>query len=142
VVIPNIARGVDGRWSALDTAALYPEATRASYLYQAVLRDALTRTLGVEWSAVERGIAEIDDVPRAVLLTFSKRHPVSAHLVPGPAWVPRRSHPRVPPLDRPSAQFRGVPQQLRRAFNRTRANSRYRGGHPPPSPRRSDIRTK
>jgi conjugative relaxase-like TrwC/TraI family protein len=73
LVIPNLVRGVDGRWSAMDTAQVYRHARTASSLYHAVLRGELTRTLGVGWTAVSRGIAEIDGVPRPVIDTFSKR---------------------------------------------------------------------
>ena len=66
VLVANLGRGVDGRWSALDGRRLYAEARAASFIYQAVLRGELTRTLGVEWTPVRRGIAEVVGVPRAV----------------------------------------------------------------------------
>ena len=59
--------GVDGRWSALDGRRLYAHARTASFIYQAVLRGELTRTLGVEWTPVRDGIAEVVGVPRPVL---------------------------------------------------------------------------
>jgi len=73
VLVANLARGVDGRWTALDARRLYAEARTASFVYQAVLRDELTRSLGVEWTPVRKGIAEIVGVPRAVLKAFSRR---------------------------------------------------------------------
>ncbi len=73
VLVANLGRGVDGRWSALDGRRLYAEARTASFLYQAVLRGELTRTLGVEWTPVRRGIAEVVGVPRAVMKAFSRR---------------------------------------------------------------------
>ncbi len=73
VLVANLGRGVDGRWSALDGRRLYAEARAASFIYQAVLRGELTRTLGVEWSAVRRGIAEVVGVPRPVMRAFSRR---------------------------------------------------------------------
>ena len=55
VLIANLGRGIDGRWSALDGRRLYAEARTASFLYQVVLRSELTRTVGVEWTIVRRG---------------------------------------------------------------------------------------
>jgi conjugative relaxase-like TrwC/TraI family protein len=54
VLVANLGRGIDGRWSALDGRRLYAEARAASFIYQAVLRGELTRTVGVEWSSVRR----------------------------------------------------------------------------------------
>ena len=73
VLVANLGRGLDGRWSALDGRRLYAEARAASFLYQAVLRSELTRTVGVEWTLVRRGIAEISGVPRSVTRAFSRR---------------------------------------------------------------------
>src|SRR4051812_38069602 len=71
VLVANVGRGLDGRWSALDGRRLYGEARTASFVYQAVLRGELTRTVGVEWSTVRRGIAEVVGVPRPVMGAFS-----------------------------------------------------------------------
>ncbi len=73
VVIMNLVRGVDGRWSALDSRTLHRQATTASHLYQHLLRAELTRELGVAWTDVERGVAEIAGVPAAVRREFSTR---------------------------------------------------------------------
>ncbi|MDA0167526.1 relaxase domain-containing protein [Solirubrobacter taibaiensis] len=73
VLVANLGRGVDGRWSALDGRRLYAEARTASFIYQAVLRGELTQTLGVEWTPVRRGIAEVLGVPRVVQKAFSRR---------------------------------------------------------------------
>ena len=71
--IDDDARGSDGRWSALDGRRLYAHARTASFVYQAVLRGELTHTLGVEWTPVQRGIAEIVGVPVEVMRAFSRR---------------------------------------------------------------------
>ena len=73
VVVPNVVLGVDGRWSTLDGRFLYAHRMAAGYLYQAELRHQLTRTLGVSWTPVERGTAEITGVPPVVLRAFSTR---------------------------------------------------------------------
>jgi conjugative relaxase-like TrwC/TraI family protein len=73
VVIANGTRGPDRRWTALDGRPLYRHAKTAGYLYQAVLRAELTERLGVRWSAVENGTADIKGVPRSVIAHFSRR---------------------------------------------------------------------
>ena len=73
VVAANMARGADGRWTALHAAPLYTHAKTAGYLYQSALRDQLTIGLGVRWGAVSRGSAEIAGVPSDVLEHFSQR---------------------------------------------------------------------
>ncbi len=65
VLVANLGRGPDGRWSALDGRRLYAHARAASFIYQAVLRAELTRTLGLEWLPVRNGIAELVGVPEA-----------------------------------------------------------------------------
>ncbi|HEX8101501.1 MAG TPA: MobF family relaxase [Solirubrobacteraceae bacterium] len=73
VLVANLGRGPDGRWSALDGRRLYAQARAASFVYQAVLRGELSRRLGVEWLTVRDGIAEIAGVPKPVLRAFSRR---------------------------------------------------------------------
>ena len=73
VLVANLARGSDGAWSALDARLLYRHLRTAGYLYQAQLRDGLTRQLGIVWGPVTRGSAEIAGIPKAVLQAFSRR---------------------------------------------------------------------
>jgi conjugative relaxase-like TrwC/TraI family protein len=73
VLVANLGRGTDGRWSALDGRRIYAHARTASFVYQAVLRGELTHALGVEWTPVRQGIAEIAAIPAEVLRAFSRR---------------------------------------------------------------------
>jgi conjugative relaxase-like TrwC/TraI family protein len=73
VVVANLLHGKDGKWSALDTRAIYTHARTAGFVYQAVLRGELTRTLGVQWGPVRNGQAEIAGLPVELLRLFSKR---------------------------------------------------------------------
>ena len=73
VLVANLGRGRDGRWLALDGRRLYAHARTASFVYQAVLRGELTRTVGLDWSPVRKGIAEVVGVRRRVLVGFSRR---------------------------------------------------------------------
>jgi conjugative relaxase-like TrwC/TraI family protein len=52
VVVGNLTRGADERWTALDGRHLYRHAKSAGYLYQAVLRAELVKRLGVRWTPV------------------------------------------------------------------------------------------
>ncbi|MBA2312960.1 MAG: relaxase domain-containing protein [Actinobacteria bacterium] len=73
VLVANMLKGEDGRWGALDARQLYVHAKTAGYLYQAHLRAELTRRLGVAWTPVRRGSADLEGVSREVIRTFSKR---------------------------------------------------------------------
>ncbi len=53
---------------------VYAEAKTAGTIAEAVMRDALTRSLGVEWGPVRNGIAELAGVPAIVREHFSQRH--------------------------------------------------------------------
>ena len=73
VLVPNMVQGDDGRWSTLDARHLYAHAKTAGYIYQAVLREQLTRTLGVEFGPVTNGVASIEGIPRRAIDAFSTR---------------------------------------------------------------------
>ena len=73
VLVANVTRGPDGRWTALDARRLYVHARTGGFLYQAKLRLELTRRLGVEWTPVRNGVAEIDGIPPAIRRAFSRR---------------------------------------------------------------------
>lgn len=63
----------EGKATTLDGRALYAHARTAGFLYQAALRDQLTRTVGVEWSPVENGVAEISGISPELRAEFSRR---------------------------------------------------------------------
>jgi conjugative relaxase-like TrwC/TraI family protein len=72
VVVTNLAHGIDGRWSALDTRGPFVHARAAGALYEAHLRAELTERLGVSWSWSEgRGwdMAGVDPTVRAAFST-------------------------------------------------------------------------
>jgi conjugative relaxase-like TrwC/TraI family protein len=66
LLVANMARGQDGRWSALDGRQLYWQAKTAGTLYQTALRHEL-RALGLRFTLRENGLCELADVPRDVL---------------------------------------------------------------------------
>jgi conjugative relaxase-like TrwC/TraI family protein len=74
LVVANRVKGPDGRWSAPDMRPVYLEAKTAGTIAEAVMRDALTRSLGVEWGPVRNGIAELVGVATTVREHFSQRH--------------------------------------------------------------------
>ncbi len=81
VVIANLVHGPDDRWTALDARPLFHWAKTCGYLYEAQLRHELTARLGVSWTPVTRGIADVDGVPKGVRDEFStRRREIAAHL--------------------------------------------------------------
>ncbi len=73
VLIANATKGPDGRWTRLYHPAIYDHAKTAGYLYEAQLRHELTRSLGVRWQPVRRGIAELQGFKDEQLRSFSTR---------------------------------------------------------------------
>ncbi len=73
VLVANMTRGPDGRWTALDARRLYTHARTGGFLYQAKLRLELTRRLGVEWTPIRNGVAEVDGISPSVRRAFSRR---------------------------------------------------------------------
>jgi conjugative relaxase-like TrwC/TraI family protein len=72
VLVANMTRGADGRFSALDGHQLYAQAKTAGTLYQAALRHEL-RELGLAWAVRDNGLAEPAGIPHRVLRAFSRR---------------------------------------------------------------------
>jgi conjugative relaxase-like TrwC/TraI family protein len=72
VLIPNMVRGADGRWSAFVHPDLYRMQKAAGEVFQATLRDEVTRRLGLRWRP-GRHVAEVEGIPQRVLDAFSKR---------------------------------------------------------------------
>jgi conjugative relaxase-like TrwC/TraI family protein len=72
VLVAN-ATFAEGRWTRLYHPAIYEHAKAAGYIYEAHLRDELTRRLGVRWKEVANGIAEIRGFDPNHLRAFSTR---------------------------------------------------------------------
>jgi Ti-type conjugative transfer relaxase TraA len=73
VLVANLIHGWDDKWSALDGRLLYSHAKAAGYIYQQQLRREIGRRLGVEWTPVRNGTAEIEGIPRVAITEFSRR---------------------------------------------------------------------
>ena len=81
VVIANLVRGPDERWTALDARPLYHWSKTVGYLCEAQLRHELAQRIGLEWRQVRRGIADAAVVPMQVVDEFStRRHEIEEHL--------------------------------------------------------------
>jgi conjugative relaxase-like TrwC/TraI family protein len=101
VLVANITRGPDERWTALDGRKLYAHAKTGGYLYQAALRRELVRRLGLEWgprtTARPRSsgfrsrccVRSVAAVPRS-----SARWPSAASTRSGPPRSPRSTPAR------------------------------------------------
>ena len=73
-LVLNKVRCGDGEWRTIDGHEIYAHKKSAGALYQAALRNELTRTLGVSWTAVSKdGQAEIAGVPTELMRLWSKR---------------------------------------------------------------------
>ena len=74
LVIANRVQGPDGRWTALDGRDLYRHRLAADAIYRATYQRALSRSLGVEWTAADtHGNRELQGMPEELVRGFSKR---------------------------------------------------------------------
>lgn len=91
VIVANMGRAADGRMRALDGQPLICDWRQAAgYLYQARLRHELTGRLGLRWSVVTNGQADLTLFPTEVLEEFStRRRQVLAHAAAAGATTPR-----------------------------------------------------
>jgi len=95
VVTANLARGPDGRWSALDGRGLYAHVGAAGALYHAQLRHELRTRLGVGWGPLDRGRADLEGIGPQARRAFSTR---AAQI--GDELARYGSDPRRPPTAR------------------------------------------
>ena len=80
VLVANLVEGTDGKWSSFAHPDLYRHARAAGEVFQAVYRQELTTSLGVEWRP-GRHVPEIAGIPQMLLDQFSKRsHEIDAWL--------------------------------------------------------------
>ena len=73
VLVANLARGPDGRWSALDGRGLFLELATARALYETHLRSELTARLGVSWRELQGTWADLAGIDAKVRRAFSRR---------------------------------------------------------------------
>ncbi|MDW3212625.1 MAG: MobF family relaxase [Ilumatobacteraceae bacterium] len=74
VLVANMARGIDNRWTALDGTALFAAKRSVGVLFQTAMRRELTARLGIEWGPIHNDSAEIAGIPGRLLREFSRRH--------------------------------------------------------------------
>ena len=132
-MVANATHCRDGAWRSLDARWIYGYARTAGFLYQAELRRQLTARLGVSWTDVDKGVAEIAGIDRRVLRELAGESRSNTRS----EQSDRRSEPhapqRSPPVRRnpPTASSR----YDRLAYAGRRVGCRHRGGrgadHPP-----------
>jgi conjugative relaxase-like TrwC/TraI family protein len=73
-LVINKVRCPDGEWRTIDGHEVYAHKKSAGVVYQAVLRNELTRRLGVGWTPVTKdGQAEIAGIPKDLMKAWSTR---------------------------------------------------------------------
>jgi conjugative relaxase-like TrwC/TraI family protein len=102
VVAANVALGVDGRWSSVDSRRLFAHAQAAQALYHARLRFEVDRRLGGAFEVGPSGVGDVLGVDRSMMRLFSQRAAAMAEY----------GHRR--------AGARGIGRRTRGAFHATR----------------------
>jgi len=112
VLVANLIQGDDGKWGALDAKHLYRHAKTAGYLYQSHLRHELTRRLGVEWTAIRKGSADIEGISRDAIVAFSKRRVEVEALLEERTGASRREREVAALTTRQAKDYSVSPQRL------------------------------
>jgi conjugative relaxase-like TrwC/TraI family protein len=73
LVTANVAQGLDGRWSSLDSRRLFLHRRTTQAVYGASLRHHLTRAAGVAWERTPSGPWEVVGVDPVLRRLFSQR---------------------------------------------------------------------
>src|SRR5680860_1318527 len=116
LVVANRGRGEDGRWPAPDMRPVFAEAKTAGFIAEAVVRERLTATLGLEWEQTANGSIDLVAVPAPVREHFSQRHAEILELAGARGYtgaaaiaaIPRgtRGRKRVVSRERAAAEWR------------------------------------
>ena len=97
MVVANVAQGVDGLWSTLDSRRLFRHGPAAQGVYHARLRHELTSRLGVAWHLHPSGIGDVVGVDPTLCRLFSGRSAdVDEHVHRQSAARSRTGRPREP----------------------------------------------
>ena len=73
LVVANLAHGVDGRWSAVDSRRIFAHARSAQGIYHARLRMELRDRIGAAWDVPANGLGDVVGVDRTLRRLFSQR---------------------------------------------------------------------
>jgi conjugative relaxase-like TrwC/TraI family protein len=73
VVAANVAQGVDGSWSAVDSRRVYAHAHAARGVYHARLRLELSERIGATWDLRASGLGDVMGVDGKLRRLFSQR---------------------------------------------------------------------
>ncbi len=112
LVVANVAEGVDGAWSAVDSRRLFTHLPSAQGIYHARLRFELTRRLGAAWEVRPNGLGDVVGVDRRLRRLFATRT----------AAIDEYDHDRTPSARSPtrSRSTRGAFHATRPAKDRSR----------------------
>lgn len=73
VVVANVAQGVDGAWSAVDSRRIYAHLAATQGIYHARLRLELTGRFGAGWEVGRTGLGDVVGVDGRMRHLFSQR---------------------------------------------------------------------
>jgi hypothetical protein len=73
VVVANVAQGVDGRWSGVDSRRLHAHLPAAQSVYHARLRFELGDRMGASWHVQPSGLGDVVGVDPTLCRLFSQR---------------------------------------------------------------------
>jgi conjugative relaxase-like TrwC/TraI family protein len=73
LVVANVAEGVDGMWSTVDSRRIFAHLGAAGAIYHARLRWELSERIGAAWEVPANGLGDVVGVERRMRRLFSQR---------------------------------------------------------------------
>ncbi len=113
VVMANLGRGPEGRFSALDGRGVYAHTPAAGALYHAQLRHELTARLGVAWEPLRHGRGDIAGIGVEARRAFSQRAAAIAEHLAGRGLGGARARTIAGHVTRPERDTRRGADDLR-----------------------------
>ena len=124
LVAANVAQGVDGVWSAIDTRRLFAHRRALGAAYDASLRRELTERLGVAWQQGPTGRWDVAGIDPVLTRLFSQRAASIDEQLSGVADVARTPGRRRAAfhVERPGKDTDSTVEGLRTAWRRRAAD--------------------
>jgi conjugative relaxase-like TrwC/TraI family protein len=92
LVVANVAEGVDGVWSSLDSRRVFAHLGAAGGVYHARLRMELSSRIGAAWDVPPSGLGDVKGVEKDMRRLFSRRSAsIDEYRAPGPGRSTARS---------------------------------------------------
>jgi conjugative relaxase-like TrwC/TraI family protein len=124
LVVANVAEGVDGVWSSVDSRRVFAHLGAAGGIYHARLRMELTERIGAAWEVPASGLGDVVGVETKMRRLFSQRTAaIDEYVTPRPGESRRQSRTIGAHATRPDKDRTRTVESLRDEWKSRAADS-------------------